>query len=51
MNGGLTHQEMEIRKRKAEVLDELREWLRGRAQSEEAVEIQRRIESAYDAES
>jgi hypothetical protein len=41
MNGGLTHQEMELRKLKARNLDEALAWMRGRIDSEKLQALER----------
>jgi hypothetical protein len=47
MNGGLTYKDLDAMKRKAKVLDEIREWLRGRIDSEKLIAISDLIERAY----
>lgn len=47
MNGGITYKDMETWKWKARVLDELREYLRGRADDEQTVFVSNMIERAY----
>ena len=51
MNGGLTYKDLDAMKRKAKVLDEIREWLRGRIDSEKLIAISDMIERAYTEES
>ncbi len=51
MNGGLTYKDLDVMKRKARALDEIREWLRGRIDSEELIAISGLIERAYTEES
>lgn len=46
MNGGLTLQELELLKRKAKARDSALEFIRGRAYSEEAQEMQRILQQA-----
>ena len=40
MNGGLTHQELELRKIKAANCDEALEWIEGRIDSEKLLTVQ-----------
>jgi len=47
MNGGLTYKDLDTLKRKAKVLDDLREWLRGRIDSEKLLTVEAMIERAY----
>jgi len=47
MNGGLTYKDLDTLKRKAKALDDLREWLRGRIDSEKLLTVEAMIERAY----
>jgi len=47
MNGGLTYKDLDTLKRKAKALDDLREWLRGRIDSEKLLTVEALIERAY----
>lgn len=47
MNGGLTYQDLDALKRKAAALDQIREFLRGRVDSEELIAVSDMIEQAY----
>jgi hypothetical protein len=51
MNGGLTYKDLDRMMRKAKALDDLREWLRGRIDSEALITVSRMIERAYQEES
>ena len=51
MNGGLTYKDLDAMKRKAKALDDIREWLRGRIDSEKLISISDMIERAYAEES
>ena len=50
MNGGLTYKDLEAMKRKAATLDELREFLRGRAYRDDQglLAVREIVEAAYD---
>ena len=50
MNGGLTYKDLDAMKRKAQALDEIREWLRGRIDTERLITISDMIERAYTEE-
>ena len=50
MNGGFTYKDLDTLKRKAKALDDLREWLRGRIDSEKLITISDMIERAYTEE-
>ncbi len=47
MNGALTYKDLDVMKRKARVLDDIREWLRGRIDSEKLITISDMVERAY----
>ena len=47
MNGGLTYKDLDALKRKAKALDDIREWLRGRIDSEKLLHVGDMIERAY----
>ena len=47
MNGGLTYKDLDTLKRKAKALDDLREWLHGRIDSEKLLTVEAMIERAY----
>jgi hypothetical protein len=47
MKGGLTYKDLDLMKRKAKTLDDIREWLRGRIDSEKLIVISDMIERAY----
>jgi len=47
MNGGLTYKDLDTLKRKAKALDDLRDWLRGRIDSEKLLTIEAMLEQAY----
>ena len=47
MNGGLTYKDLDTLKRKAKALDEIREWLRGRIDSEKLLTVEAMAERAY----
>jgi hypothetical protein len=51
MNGALTYKDLEVMKRKAKALDDIREWLRGRIDSEKLIAISDMIERAYTEDS
>ncbi len=50
MNGGLTYKDIETLKRKAKALDEIREWLHGRIDSERLLVVEALVERAYREE-
>jgi hypothetical protein len=47
MNGGLTYKDLDTLKRKAKALDDIREWLRGRIDSEKLLTVEAMVEQAY----
>ena len=47
MNGALTYRDLDALKRKAKALDEIREWLRGRIDSEKLITLSDLVERAY----
>jgi hypothetical protein len=47
MNGGLTYKDLDTLKRKAKALDDIRDWLRGRIDSEKLLTIEAMVERAY----
>jgi hypothetical protein len=47
MNGALTYKDLDVMKRKVKVLDDIREWLRGRIDSEKLITISDMVERAY----
>lgn len=47
MKGALTYKDLDAMKRKAKALDEIRDWLRGRIDSEKLLTISDMIERAY----
>jgi hypothetical protein len=50
VKGGLTYKDLDLMKRKAKVLDDIREWLRGRIDSDKLIAISDMIERAYTEE-
>ena len=47
MNGGLTYKDLDALKRKAATLDQIRDYLRGRVDSEELIAVSDIVEGAY----
>ena len=47
MNGGLTYKDLDAWKRKAATLDQIRDYLRGRVDSEKLIAVSDIIERAY----
>ena len=47
MNGGLTYNDLDVMKRKAATLDEIREYLHGRIDSEKLITVSEIVERAY----
>ena len=47
MNGGLTYKDLEALKRKAVALDQIREFIRGRVDSEDLIVVSDMIEQGY----
>jgi hypothetical protein len=47
MNGGLTYKDLDALKRKAAVLDQIRDYVRGRVDCEELIAVSDMIEHAY----
>lgn len=48
MNGGLTYKNLDTLKRKAKALDDIRDWLRGRLDSEKLIAVSHMVEAAYE---
>ena len=51
MKGALTYKDVDAMKRKAAALDEIREYLRGRIDSEKLITVSSMVERAYTIES
>jgi hypothetical protein len=47
VNGGLTYKDLDALKRKAAALDQIREFISGREDSEELIAVSDMIEKAY----
>jgi hypothetical protein len=47
MNGGLTYKDLDTLKQKAKALDDIRDWLRGRLDSEKLITVSHMVEAAY----